>query len=50
MNEIALFLSLANKYMKYLSQYMEARQTEAFDKAKAFFAFGQNQFDEKKQE
>ena len=36
--------------MKYLSQYMEARQTEAFDKAKAFFAFGQNQFDEKKQE
>ena len=34
--------------MKYLSHYMEAAQTRAFDEAGAFFAFGQKQFDEKK--
>lgn len=33
--------------MKYLSHYMEERQTAAFNEAGAFFAFGQAQFDEK---
>ena len=34
--------------MKYLSQYMERKQTEALDKAGAFFAFSDKQFDEQK--
>lgn len=36
--------------MKYLQDYMSERQTAAFEKAGAFFAFGQSQFDEKKVE
>ena len=36
--------------MKYLSEYMEARQTVALDKAGAFFAFSKKQFEEKKVE
>lgn len=32
--------------MKYLSQYMESKQTEAFRKAGAFFAFSDKQFEE----
>lgn len=36
--------------MKYLSQYMEAKQTKAFKKAGAFFAFSTKQFDEAKKE
>ena len=34
--------------MKYLQDYMEKRQTEAFDKAGAFFAFGNDQLKEKR--
>jgi len=33
--------------MKYLSHYIEAKQTELFDKTGAFFAFSQAQFEEK---
>jgi hypothetical protein len=36
--------------MKYLSDYMEARQTEALNKAGAFFAFSRDQFDKAKKE
>lgn len=36
--------------MKYLSHYVEKAQTEAFEKAGAFFAFSNSQFDEKKVE
>lgn len=34
--------------MKYLSEYMEERQTKAFDKAGAFFAFGKEQLEKGK--
>lgn len=34
--------------MKYLSHYIEQAQTKVFDDCGAFFAFGQNQFDEQK--
>ncbi len=34
--------------MKYLSDYMEQAQTEAFNKFGAFFANGNKQFDEKR--
>ena len=34
--------------MKYLKDYMSARQTVALNKAGAFFAFSQKQFDEQK--
>ena len=34
--------------MKYLSNYMEDRQTKAIDKAKAFFAFSDKQVEEGK--
>lgn len=34
--------------MKYLQDYMNDRQTKAFDKAGAFFAFSTKQFDEQK--
>ena len=34
--------------MKYLQDYMSARQTVALDKAGAFFAFSQKQFEESK--
>jgi hypothetical protein len=33
--------------MKYLSHYIEQAQTDLFNEAGAFFAFGQKQFDEK---
>lgn len=33
--------------MKYLSEYMENKQTEAFNKYGAFFAFSDTQYDEK---
>lgn len=36
--------------MKYLSQYMEERQSEAFKKARAFFAFSQDQLQKGKEE
>lgn len=36
--------------MKYLSHYTEQAQSKAFEKAWAFFCFGQAQFDEKKVE
>lgn len=36
--------------MKYLSHYMEALQTEAFNKYDAFFAFSDSQFNEGKKE
>ena len=36
--------------MKYLSEYMEDRQTIAFNKANAFFAFSTKQFDEAKKD
>jgi hypothetical protein len=36
--------------MKYLSDYMQERQTAAFDKAGAFFAFSREQFDKSKVE
>ena len=36
--------------MKYLSYYTQKAQTEALNKAGAFFAFGQKQFDEQKKE
>jgi len=35
--------------MKYLSEYMEDRQTKAFEKAGSFFAFGDKQFKEAKE-
>lgn len=35
--------------MKYLSDYQEEKQSKLFEETKAFFAFGQKQFDEKKQ-
>jgi len=33
--------------MKYLNDYMDEAQTDAFNKAGAFFAFGQKQYNEK---
>jgi len=36
--------------MKYLRNYMEAKQTQAFKKAGAFFAFSQKQLEEGKKE
>jgi len=36
--------------MKYLSEYMADGQSKAFEKAGAFFAFGNRQFDEAKKE
>ena len=36
--------------MKYLSDYMNEKQTAAFEKAGAFFAFGNEQFAEKRKE
>ncbi len=36
--------------MKYLSDYMNARQTELFNETGAFFAFSQSQFDDKRRE
>jgi len=36
--------------MKYLQDYIEKSQTEAFKKAGAFFAFSKKQFDEKEKE
>jgi hypothetical protein len=36
--------------MKYLADYMNERQTAAFDKADAFFAFSREQFDKSKVE
>jgi hypothetical protein len=37
-----------SNFMKYLSQYMEAKQTQALRKAGAFFAFSESQFEEGK--
>ena len=34
--------------MKYLSDYLEKAQTEAFETTGSFFAFGQKQFNERK--
>ena len=34
--------------MKYLSDYMQDRQTALFEKTNTFFAFSQEQFDKKK--
>ena len=34
--------------MKYLTNYIEEAQTMSFDRAGAFFAFSNKQFDEKK--
>jgi poly-D-alanine transfer protein DltD len=36
--------------MKYLSQYMEERQTKLFDETNSFFAFSMEQFNEQKKE
>jgi hypothetical protein len=36
--------------MKYLSEYMEQAQSQAFENAGAFFAFSNKQFHEKKKE
>lgn len=36
--------------MKYLSNYIEQKQTDLFNKTGAFFAFSQKQLDEKKQD
>ncbi len=36
--------------MKYLSDYMESKQTELFEATGAFFAFSNSQFDEKRKE
>ena len=36
--------------MKSLNEYIEEAQTKVFDEARAFFAFGKKQFDEKKQD
>lgn len=36
--------------MKYLSDYTNEKQTQAFDEAGAFFAFSQKQFNEAKKE
>lgn len=36
--------------MKYLSNYMEQAQTDAFEKFGAFFAFGSEQFKEKQKQ
>ena len=35
--------------MKYLSEYMNDQQTELFNKLGVFFAFGQDQFNERRQ-
>lgn len=35
--------------MKYLQDYMEEAQTKAFDKAGAFFAYSNKQYEEQKQ-
>jgi len=35
--------------VKYLSHYVEQKQTDLFDRTGAFFAFSTKQFDEKKQ-
>ena len=39
-----------NFNMKYLTDYTDKAISEAFNKAGAFFAFGQKQFDEKKKD
>lgn len=36
--------------MKFLQDYMNAKQTELFDKTGSFFAFGMQQFNEAKKE
>ena len=36
--------------MKYLSEYMEAKQTALFKRTGTFFAFSQEQFEEKRKE
>jgi len=36
--------------MKYLTNYIEEEQTEALNRAGAFFAFSDKQFDEAKKE
>lgn len=36
--------------MKYLQDYMEEAQTKAFEKAGAFFAYSNKQFDEQKKQ
>jgi len=36
--------------MKYLSNYMEEKQTKLFNETGSFFAFGNSQFDEKKKD
>ncbi len=36
--------------MKYLSQYMEERQTQLFNETNSFFAFSMEQFNEQKKE
>ncbi len=36
--------------MKYLSDYMEKKQTDLFEKTGSFFAFGRRQFNEAKKE
>ncbi len=36
--------------MKYLSEYMEEKQTALFNQTGSFFAFGNKQFDEQKKE
>ncbi|CDT63678.1 hypothetical protein VCR4J2_750251 [Vibrio coralliirubri] len=36
--------------MKYLSHYIQTKQTQAFNEAGAFFAFSTKQFDEAKKE
>lgn len=36
--------------MKYLQDYMEARQSQLFEETDSFFAFSQKQFDEGKKE
>ena len=41
---------LKGNRMRYLSDYMEERQTKAFTKYGAFFAFSKKQMNEKKQE
>lgn len=36
--------------MKYLQDYIQEKQTKAFDTAGAFFAFSKSQFDEAKKD
>ncbi|WP_048662758.1 DUF7659 family protein, partial [Vibrio crassostreae] len=36
--------------MKYLSHYIQDKQTQAFNEAGAFFAFSNQQFDDEKKE